>query len=431
MTLSVTTDRALINSTLISWLETYSGVGAGNVVWLNQAFSRPAKPYVGIVVLNRGIKTGFDDVISSYDIPTEKVQRITAGPRQLILQIEIYSDPSTDDTTPEADAMLENALLALDTELIRETFRAAKIGLLSHTPINRLDEQLGERWERRAQADVVITYSGETFDDGADSGNWIEGVKTDLIVSGQAAGVYLSVTPNGIYFLAPGETEPEETFPTNKSWTGIAVNELTGELYAAASVNHVYKQDKAFGEFARVTKTARAFNCVKVNPKNGDVYAAVLNGDIYKQTGGVGDFVALGQTTRVWTALAINTETGDVYACAFNADIYKQTGGQGNFVSIGAGSATWRGLAINSINGDIYAGQTSSPGDIYKQTGGLGSFVALGSGIANVEGIIIDTTDNSVWCCNNQYVFKQTEGVGSFNQVTTAPLGWTDIAIFN
>ncbi len=182
MTLTVTTDRAQIYATLIEWLEIYSGVGSGKVDFLGQEVSRLAKPYATIMILSRGIKTGEDDVISSYDPGTEKIQRITAGPRQLVLQIEVYTDPATDladaASNPEADELLENALLALDTEPVRELFRTAKIGLLGPpTPINRLDEQLGERWERRAQADITITYSGETFDDGADSGNWVETVE--------------------------------------------------------------------------------------------------------------------------------------------------------------------------------------------------------------------------------------------------------------
>lgn len=177
MTITVTTDRVLINQTLIGWLAAFTGIAAERIIFLNQTIERPAKPYIGIVVLTRGIKTGTDDVVSSFDVPSQKIQRITAGPRQLVFQIEVYTDPATSAATPEADELLENAMLGLDTETIRDSFRAAKIGLLGQTPTNRLDEQLGERWERRAQADITITYSGETFDDGADSGNWVETVQ--------------------------------------------------------------------------------------------------------------------------------------------------------------------------------------------------------------------------------------------------------------
>lgn len=177
MTITVTTDRKLIYDTIREWLGVYSGLGVDKVMFLNQSASRLQKPYATIMILNRGIKTGFDDVISSFDVPTQKIQRITAGPRLLICQIEVFTDPASEANDSEADEILENALLALDTEEVKELFRAAKIGQLTETPINRLDEQLGERWERRAQSDVTFAYSGETFDDGATSGNWVETVE--------------------------------------------------------------------------------------------------------------------------------------------------------------------------------------------------------------------------------------------------------------
>lgn len=179
MAVTVTTDYELNLRTILNWLETYSGVGAGNAIWLNQETPRPAKPYAGILILNSGLRFGTDHVEETFDVPGEVIQRLNSGPRQMIAQCEVYTDPPATLAATEASRMLENALLALDTELVRDVFRAAKIGVLSHTQINRLDEQFNDRWERRAQTDIVFTYSGETFDDGADgSGNWIETVES-------------------------------------------------------------------------------------------------------------------------------------------------------------------------------------------------------------------------------------------------------------
>ena len=178
MTLQVTTDRKEIYDTLIAWIVAATGFSADNIIWLNQEISRPSKPYAGILITNRGVKTGEDDVIQSFDDPSQKIQRLNAGPRQLNVQVEVYTDPATEANDSEADEILENMLLALETEEVRDLFRTAKIGFLRQDGgINRLDEQLGERWERRAQVDIVITYSGEIFDDGATSGNWIETVE--------------------------------------------------------------------------------------------------------------------------------------------------------------------------------------------------------------------------------------------------------------
>jgi hypothetical protein len=49
-----------------------------------------------------------------------------------------------------------------------------------------MDEQLGDRWERRAMAEVQFSYSGETFDDGDGTGNWIETVEAPTEENGNA-----------------------------------------------------------------------------------------------------------------------------------------------------------------------------------------------------------------------------------------------------
>lgn len=185
MAVIVTTDFEANLRTVLNWLETYSGVGSGKVIWLNQETPRPAKPYAGILVMNTGLRFGFDHTDQQFDIPTNKVQRQTSGPRQLVAQCEVYTDPPLTLAGLDAAQMLESALLALDTEEVRDTFRAAKIGVLSHGQINRLDEQFGDRWERRAQADINFTYSGETFDDGGGStGDWVETVQTPTETNG-------------------------------------------------------------------------------------------------------------------------------------------------------------------------------------------------------------------------------------------------------
>ncbi len=187
MAITTITDYEANLRAILNWLETYSGLGAGNVIWLNQEVSRPAKPYGGILVMNSGLRFGLDHVEQTFDIPSQNVQRKISGPRQLVAQIEVYTDPPATLADADAAQMLENALTALDTEEVRDAFRVAKIGVLSHTQINRLDEQFGDRWERRAQADVNFTYSGETFDDGAgSSGDWVESVQIPSEDNGNA-----------------------------------------------------------------------------------------------------------------------------------------------------------------------------------------------------------------------------------------------------
>lgn len=176
MTVSITTDHQLIRQTIRDWLVTYAGVA--QVDYANQMVERPAKPYGTILILSSGIKGGVDEDREEFDTANNVIKRTTAGPRQIVAQCEIYTDPATT-PGPEAAELLENALLALDTVPVQDVLRAAKIGFLGHTPIVRLDEQHGSRWERRAVVDVTFIYSGEALDDGltGESGNWVESVE--------------------------------------------------------------------------------------------------------------------------------------------------------------------------------------------------------------------------------------------------------------
>lgn len=186
MTLTVTTDRTLFRQTIVNWLNTYAGL-AGRVVWANQATPRPAKPYGSILFPSSGVKSGWDEERQDFNAIAEVIERTTSGPRMISAQIEVYTDPAASPHASEAAELLDNALLALDTNAVREAFRAAKIGVISQTAVQRMDEQLGDRWERRAMAEVQFSYSGETFDDGGSgSGNWIETVESPTEANGNA-----------------------------------------------------------------------------------------------------------------------------------------------------------------------------------------------------------------------------------------------------
>lgn len=186
MTLSITTDFILIRKTIYDWLLTYAGVNS--VIYANQEVNRPQKPYASISINSRSLRTGHDEERQDYNVGNDVIEKQTSGPRQMIVQCEVYSDPASIPSDLEAAELLENALLALDSELVKSVFRAAKIGILSHTPVIPLDEQLGDRWERRALSDVTFTYSGETFDDGltGESGNLVETVEIPTEDNGNA-----------------------------------------------------------------------------------------------------------------------------------------------------------------------------------------------------------------------------------------------------
>lgn len=182
------TDRTVFRQTILAWLAQYTGIPEDRWIWANQITKRPAKPYGTVLFTSglTGVKVGLDEVRETYNGTTEVIERVTTGPRQIPVQIDIYTDPATQANASEAMELLENALLTLDTVPVRELFRASKIGVMSQSTPLRLDEELAERWERRAQVDITFMYSGETFDDGDGSGNWIETVQVPDEQNGNA-----------------------------------------------------------------------------------------------------------------------------------------------------------------------------------------------------------------------------------------------------
>lgn len=175
--ISVTTDRRLFRRTIIAWLSQSTGIPVTRVIWGDQAARRPERPYAMVLFPTRGVKTGIDENTMNFNIATQAIERVTSGPRLITAQVEIYTAAATDIDTLEAGDLLENALFMMDTESIRESMRSAKIGVINHTAILNTDEQVGDRWERRAISDVIFAYSGESFDDGdGGTGNWIETV---------------------------------------------------------------------------------------------------------------------------------------------------------------------------------------------------------------------------------------------------------------
>jgi hypothetical protein len=187
MTITVTTDRTLFRQTIIAWLNAYTGIDKAKIIWANQSTPRPDRPYATVFFPSGSVKSGFDEAVANYNAGTQAIERMTHGPRTIAVQVEVYTDQAQVPNQDEAYELLENALLALDTVPMRESFAAAKIGLLDHAPVQKLDEQLADRWERRAMAELTVTYSGETFDDGGGgSGNWIETADVPSEANGKA-----------------------------------------------------------------------------------------------------------------------------------------------------------------------------------------------------------------------------------------------------
>lgn len=183
MAITVKTDYDALRGAILTWITTYGGVS--EAIFKNQDNTRPAKPYAAILITSDNTRFGIDESRQGYDAVNQVIQRTTSGIRRMNVQLEFYSEPAKAIGEKEAADYLNNLLLTLDTVAVRDLFKDANLTVLNHTSVNRLDEQLGDRWERRAQVDLTLLYTGETFDDGGgSSGDWIENVKVPTTGNG-------------------------------------------------------------------------------------------------------------------------------------------------------------------------------------------------------------------------------------------------------
>lgn len=187
MTVTVTTDRTTFRRAIIAWVAAGTGIDASKIIWGDQTAPRPAKPYATILFPSLTMPGLSDDTEQTFNASTQAVERRSSGPRLITAQIDVYSDPATSANSAEAAELMTNTVDLLQTVSVRDSFRAAKIGVISQTAVQRMDEQLGERWERRAMAEVTFSYSAETFDDGgAGTGGWIDTVAVPSEKTGTA-----------------------------------------------------------------------------------------------------------------------------------------------------------------------------------------------------------------------------------------------------
>lgn len=183
MAIILVTDYAVMKAALLLWLEQQSGAGMGKAIFLNQVADRPAKPYATIQVIADNIKTGEDDVRPEFDVGTPALKYRTVGMREMTVQVQIYTEPAKSVTDVEAADRLNQAIITLDHPSIHKQFNDANISILGHTSVIRLDEQLGERWERRATSDLRIMYTAESVDDGS-FGEWVDSVQIPTVDNG-------------------------------------------------------------------------------------------------------------------------------------------------------------------------------------------------------------------------------------------------------
>ena len=179
MTFENKTDYELHEVTIINWLETFAGLSAGSVRMLNQESVRPPLPYGTIQLLVGGVMEGQDSQHFEYNSSTDKLDVITHGPRRMTAQIAVYTEPGREDIEGRsARIKLDTAIAALRSPSVLETFQLAGLAFMQLlSPPRAFDEQLGDRWERRMQADLEFGFTSVFVDKStaAEGGiGWIE-----------------------------------------------------------------------------------------------------------------------------------------------------------------------------------------------------------------------------------------------------------------
>lgn len=164
MTITYATEHAAHWRTLFDWLYKYSGLDSSKVRKLNQVAGRPDLPYANMQVI-ADVAEGIEGDLWEHDTGTDKMDSVTYGPRRMTLQCNMYTTVEGDDTDIIDNAMsrLTAAVHALRIPPVKASFKSNGIAFLrAASSIRSDDEQLGQRWERRATIDLEFSYTALT-----------------------------------------------------------------------------------------------------------------------------------------------------------------------------------------------------------------------------------------------------------------------------
>lgn len=157
-----------------------------------------------------------------------------------------------------------------------------------------------------------------------------------------------------------------------------------------------------------------------------------------KDTGPTDRFVGTSQTTRNWKQMTVDPSNNIYVAMATYEYIYKRNSGGSTFNQLAITRRNWNGAIAAAPNGDIYA--CTSTG-VYKQTNGIGDFnevqATVNSNIS-ITGIAV-AANNDVYITNGSVqlpegsrsygVWKQIAGTGVFVSLNIVDKYWSGITI--
>ncbi len=170
------------------WLSDRTGLPLLSVIWVNQITPRPDNPFATLQIVSPGKRQGLDYLQEVQNGGV--IERHYIGLREMTVQAEVFTDPTTAHAEFGAIELLDQALMALSMQQVRDEFSAVDLAEMDYEIQDAADDQVGERWERRAVADVRFSYRTILFDDGTDpapdDGTYIETVDPITQVNGTA-----------------------------------------------------------------------------------------------------------------------------------------------------------------------------------------------------------------------------------------------------
>ncbi len=171
MTVLYTTDHAEIENTIATWLRDFATFN-DRIRVADQAGVRPATPYATYQIIADGAMEGIDSLHEEFNEDLDVFESVLYGPRRMTVQVVVYTEPGAEDVAGRgARVRLSGAIAALRSPKVRDLFFDAGLSFLQlvGAPLAS-DEQLGNRWERRMQADVELGYTSLVVTKGADDG---------------------------------------------------------------------------------------------------------------------------------------------------------------------------------------------------------------------------------------------------------------------
>lgn len=149
-----------------TWLLVHADVA--DVQQADLELGRPAVPYATLTTINPGMLEGQDAEFLKFDAATDNLKLLLHGPRRMSVQVTVYTAPGAVAGANHASNRLMKAVDALRSPTVRNALALEGLTFLQVlSPPTRLDEQLGERWEWRAQADLEFLYTALLEDSSA------------------------------------------------------------------------------------------------------------------------------------------------------------------------------------------------------------------------------------------------------------------------